>query len=184
MQPRLRLNFLVREGGVQLTSKSTEAHIRSLARSGRLVLFEPELAPGETYRRRLWLHPALAKWVANQSHDISQQRYFEAVRAFLKTFVTGDDFDNDNVLKKLTTKFGDWYEFRVACDPHHRIIGGLLRTGEFIALAHETRRNLDDKGFAPMISRASRLWNSMSFENRPLAGERSSLLEDFDDDED
>ena len=167
-----------------MTSKSTEAHIMVLARSGRLVLFEPELAPGETYRRRLWLHPALAKWVANQSHDTSQQRYFEAIRAFLKTFVTGDDFDNDNVLKKLTTKFGDWYEFRIAFDPHHRIIGGLLRTGEFIALAHETRRNLDDKGFASTISRASRLWNSMSFKNRPLSGERSSLLEDFDDDED
>ena len=156
----------------------------ALARSGRLVLFEPELAPGKTYRRRLWLHPALAKWVASQSHYVSQQRYFEAVRAFLKGFVMGGDFEDDAMLKALTTDLGAFYEFRIAFHPQHRIVGGFLRPGEFIALAHETRKNLAGKGFAPTISRASKLWNSLAFKSRPLTDECSCLLEDFHHDDD
>lgn len=167
-----------------MTYKSTEAHIMALARSGRLVHFEPELGPGKVYRRRLWLHPALAKWVAFESHYASQQRYFEAVRAFLKGFVMGGDFEDDSMLKALTTDMGAFYEFRIAFHPQHRIVGGFLRPGEFIALAHETRKNLAEKGFAPTISRASRLWNSLAFKSRPLTDECSSLLEDFHHDDD
>ena len=115
---------------------------------------------------------------------MKQGRYFDGVRDFLKNFVTGDDFDNDALLKPLTTSLGAWYEFKILFDPHHRIIGGFLRPGEFVALAHETRRNLDEKGFAPTINRASRLWNGLSFGSLPLTAKRSSLLEDFHHDED
>ena len=167
-----------------MTWKSTEAHIRSLARSGRLVHFEPELGPGDACSRRLWLHPLVAKWAFSQGIGAKQARYFDGVRDFLKNFVTGDDFDNDALLKPLTTSLGAWYEFKILFDPHHRIIGGFLRPGEFVALAHETRRNLDEKGFAPTISRASRLWNGLSFGSRPFTVKRSSLLEDFHNDED
>jgi len=155
-----------------------------LERRGQLVPFEPGLAPGKAYRRRLWLHPALAKWVATQSLDASQQRYFEGVRALLKAFVTGGDFDDDELLWELTTNLGSWYEFRITFHPQHRIVGGFSRPGEFIALAHGTRKDLDKKGFAPTISRAAKLWNSLSFGSRPLTTHRSSLLEDFHHDED
>ena len=168
----------------QLTSKSTEAHILRLERSGRLIAFEPEFEVGDVHRRRLWLHPMVAQWVASEGSDQAGQRYFDNVRDFLTSFVAGDDFDNEAILKPLKTELGAWYEFRIYFDPHHRIIGGFLRPGEFIALAHQTRRHLDGKGFAPTISRASRLWNSFSFGSQPLTAKRSTLLEDFDHDED
>ena len=184
LRSRNREKFLARAGGVQLTSKSTEAQIMSLARSGRLVLFEPELEVGDVSCRRIWLHPLVSKWVNSQGEDARRRRYFDDVRDFLRAFVIADDFDSDAVLKPLTTNLGAWYEFKIIFDPHHRIIGGFLRPGEFVAIAHETRKNLDRKGFAQTISRASRLWNSLALGSRPLTDKRSSLLEDFHHDED
>ena len=96
----------------------------------------------------------------------------------------GGDFEDDTLLKELTTKVGAFYEFRITFNPQHRIVGGFLRPGEFFALAHETRKNLEAKGFAPTISRASKLWNSLGFDSRPLTDQCSSLLEDFHHDED
>jgi hypothetical protein len=154
-----------------------------LARSGRLILYEPEFEAGDVHRRRLWLHPTVSQWVGSEGGDPRQRRYFDNVRDFLKSFVAGDDFDNEAILKPMKTDLGAWYEFRIYFDPHHRIIGGFLRPGEFIALTHQTRSHLDGKGFAPTISRASRLWNSCSFSSRPLIANRASLLEDFHHDE-
>lgn len=184
LRSRHRAKILDQGWATQLTWKSTEAHILSLERRGQLVPFEPGLVQGKAYRRRLWLHLALAKWVATQGLDASQQRYFEGVRALLKAFVTGGDFDDDELLWELTTNLGSWYEFRITFHPQHRILGGFLRPGEFIALAHGTRKDLDKKGFAPTISRAAKLWKSLSFGSRPLTTTRSSLLEDFHHDED
>ena len=184
LRSRHRSKFLHQGWATQLTWKSTEAHIKTLARSGRLVHFEPELEFGDVWSRRLWLHPTVSEWVGSEGDGAKRQRYFDGVRDFLKTFVTGDDFDNDVLLKPLTTNLGAWYEFKIIFDPHHRIIGGFLRPGEFVALAHETRKNLDEKGFAPAISRASRLWNNLALGSRPLTDKRSFLLEDFHHDED
>ena len=96
-----------------MTYKSTEAHILMLERTGRLILFEPKLGPGEVVRRRLWLHPRLSEWVQSQRQDDKDQRYFDAVRSFLKAYVTGRDFDDDARLRRLKTNFGAWYEFRI-----------------------------------------------------------------------
>ena len=67
----------------------------------------------------------------------------------LKAFVTGGDFDDDELLWELTTNLGSWYEFRITFHPQHRILGGFLRPCEFIALAHGTRKDLDKKMLRP-----------------------------------
>ncbi len=95
-------------GDSQLTYKSTEAHILRLERGGRLIAFELAFEVGDTHRRRLWLHPLVAQWVSHPGTGERERRYFDAVRAFLKTFVIGADFDNDAWLRKLNTDFGAW----------------------------------------------------------------------------
>ena len=153
-----------------------------LARRGRLIAHVPELEVGDACRRRLWLHPEVSKWALAKGEDRKQQRYFEGVRDFLRNFVIGEDFDNEALLKPLKTSLGAWYEFRILFAPHHRIIGGFLRTGEFLALTHGTRQDLD-KNFAPSIRRANEIWKSLSLDAQPLTGERVDLLEDFHYDE-
>ena len=167
-----------------MTFRSTEAHMDLHRRSGRLHLFEPELGHGEAYRRRLWLHPKLSQWICSQGETKQEKRYFDEVRGFLKSFVAGRDFEDDVKLKKLYTDYGAWYEIRIIFNPHHRIIGGFLRPGEFVALMHDTRANLDRKGFSAAISQAAKIWKTLSFPNQPLTADRLSLLENFEHDED
>lgn len=58
-----------------------------------------------------------------------------------------------------------------------------MRPGEFIALTHDTRANLDRKGFVGAINQAAKIWETLSLPNKPLTAEVSFLLEEFDDGE-
>ena len=166
-----------------MTSKSTEAIIHQRVREGALVLFEPVLVRGEAYRRQLWLHPALADWVNTQSSG-KEARFFDDVRAFLKSFVTGDDFDDDVKLKELKTLKGGLYEFRITFSPQTRIFGAFLGQGEFIAILQQDRRTLDRASFAPSIHRAEQIWNGLFPNHRPAKDSRDFLLGEFFDDSD
>jgi hypothetical protein len=166
-----------------LTSKSTEAIIIRRVREGALVLFEPVLVKGEAYRRRLWLHPVLADWVNTKGFG-REARFFDDVRAFLKSFVTGDDFDDDVKLKELKTQSGGWYEFRITFNPQTRIFGGFLGQGDFVAILQQDRRMLDRNAFAPSIQRTAQIWNGLFPHHRPLKENRDFLLGEFFDDHD
>lgn len=133
-------------------------------------------------RRRLWLHPALADWVDTEGHG-KQARFFDDVRAFLKSFVIGEDFDDDVKLKELNTPTGGWYEFRITFNPQTRIFGGFLRPGEFVALLQQDRKVLARDAFAPSIKRTMLIWNSLFQNLRPLNDHRDVLLEEFFDDD-
>ena len=145
-----------------MTSKSTEAIIIRRVREGALVLFEPVLVKGEAYRRRLWLHPVLADWVSTKGFG-KEARFFDDVRAFLKSFVTGDDFDDDVKLKELKTHRGGWYEFRITFNPQTRIFGAFLGQGEFVAVLQRDRKALDRASFAPSLFRAEQIWNCLLY---------------------
>jgi len=146
-----------------------------------LVLFEPVLVRGEAYRRRLWLHPVLADWVNTRGVG-KEVRFFDDVRAFLKSFVTGDDFDDDVKLKELKTQSGGWYEFRITFNPQMRIFGGFLRYGEFVAVLQDDRRSLDRNSFAPSIQRTAQIWKGLFPNHPPLKDSRDLLLGEFFDD--
>ncbi len=83
--------------------------------------------------------------------------FFDDVRAFLKSFVTGDDFDDDVKLKELKTLKGGLYEFRITFSPQTRIFGAFLGQGEFVAILQQDRRTLDRASFAPSIHRAEQI---------------------------
>lgn len=162
-----------------MTYKSTNADIERLIRSGRLLEFEPILGPGEVYRRRLFLHPDITNWLSKIEKNTINSDYADRVKAMLKAFVTGEDFDDDAVCKLMKPYASGIYEIRITFAPQHRIFGGFLRVGEFMALAHDTREKLGKgHGFAPAINRAETLWRSM-FRRPPLSDLRSRLLEDF-----
>lgn len=146
-----------------------------------MVLFEPVLVKGEVYQRRLWLHPALADWVSTQGTG-KEARFFDDVRAFLKSFVTGEDFDDDVKLKELKTPMGGWYEFRITFNPQTRIFGGFLRQGEFVTVLQNDRKALDRASFAPSIHRAERIWKVLFPALRPSPNRRDFLLGEFFDD--
>ncbi len=146
-----------------------------------MVLFEPVLVRGEAYRRRLWLHPAVADWVYTQGYG-REARYFDDVRAFLKSFVTGEDFDDDVKLKELKTARGGWYEFRIIFNPQTRIFGAFIGQGDFVAVLQQDRRTLDRSSFAPSIFRAEQIWQGLFPTDRPAKESRDFLLGEFFDD--
>jgi hypothetical protein len=97
----------------------------------------------------------------------------------LKAFVTGEDFDDDMACKLMKPHDRGIFEIKITFVPQHRLFGGFLRIGEFVALTHGTREQLSKgQGFAPKINRAQTLWQDM-FRHPPLGGSRSRLLEDF-----
>ena len=174
---RVGLGFAKRK--IELTFISTDADIQRLIRQGRLELFEPALGPGETYRRRLFLHPDIAKWLDRLEAYAEDPDYAAKVTSMLKAFVTGEDFDDDVACKPMKPHHRGIFELKITFVPQHRLFGGFLRIGEFVALTHETRRQLSKgQGFAPKINRAETLWRGM-FRHPPLGGNRSRLLEDF-----
>lgn len=157
--------------------------LQKLIREGRLELFEPELGPGGSYRRRMFLHPDVSKWLSNLKASEETSDYAVAVHAMLKAFVTGEDFDDDTILKLMKPVDRGIYSLRIVFVPQHRIFGGFLRAGEFAALSHSGRDALGKgQGFKPILNRVSHIWRSI-FGDLPSCKPRSSLLEDFCDED-
>lgn len=164
-----------------MTSKSIDTHIAQLRRSNGLVLFDPALRPHESYRRRLWLHPELNEWVHRIGETRAEQRYFANVRALLRRFVTGEDFDDDDILKPLNEGYyGEW-EIRITFTPQDRIFGAFLRPGEFVATNRLAREQLAKQGWVAALKRSKAIWERLFGQWPRLKGlARPDLLEDFD----
>lgn len=161
-----------------MTFKTTEDHINGVVRSGRLKLFDPSRLPHERYRRRLWLHPDIDKWVMTEGETGNEKRYHAEIRAFFKAFVLGADFNDDDLLKALKPECLGIFEFRITFHPQERIFGSFLRVGEFVATNRKDRTALAS-GFAPHLDRCSQIWTSIFPKHSPLQHDRSSLLGDF-----
>jgi hypothetical protein len=162
-----------------LTSNTTNSHIAALRRSGRISLYDPDRWPHEAYRRRLWMHPGIEDWVKTTGSTTMERKYHADVRALLKQFVTGGDFDDDEVLKEISDD-GIW-EIRITFEPQARMFGGFLRIGEFVATNWRDRKALSS-GFGRDKTRCRTIWQSLFPKQRRLLGPtRTELLEEFDD---
>jgi hypothetical protein len=165
----------------KLTSNTTETDVQALRRAGRIVLFEPPRLVHEGYRRRLWMHPDVANWVESKGATAAKERYHADVRAFLKKFIIGEDFDDDALLKPLKPHDEGIWEFKITFHPEDRIFGGFLRRGEFIATNRKDRAALVE-GFAQHRARCKGIWNSLCSKYPRLTERtRKELLEEFDD---
>ena len=165
-----------------MTIKSTEAHVVSLHRAGKLVHHDRTLWPDDTCLRRLWLHPNVQKW-ANSTGDTAAERdYFAQIRAFFSAFVGDADFDDDDMLKALSQGRDGLWEFRITFRPQARVVGAFLRPGEFVALSFADRADLQAAGFGPLIGVVKNRWKSLFPNCTPLMMPRTSLLTEFDDD--
>ncbi len=165
-----------------MTIKSTEAHVLSLHKAGKLVHHDRDLWPDDTCLRRLWLHPNVQKWANSTGSTAADRRYFAQVRAFLSAFVGGSDFDDDDMLKALSHGRDGLWEFRITFQPQARVVGAFLRPGEFIALSFADRADLHAVGFGPLIGVVKSRWKSMFPSYLPLMTPRTLLLTEFDDD--
>jgi hypothetical protein len=165
-----------------LTKKSTEAHVLSLHRAGKLVHHDRDLWPDDTCLRRLWLHPNVQKWAETIGDTAAERNYFAQVRAFLSAFVAGADFDDDDMLKALSQGKDGLWEFRITFQPQARVLGAFLRPGEFVALSFANRADLQAAGFGPLIKVVKSRWASMFPNHTPLVEPRLRLLTEFEDD--
>ena len=171
-----------------MTKKSTEAHVsieahvRNLHRAGKVVHHDRNLWPDDTCLRRLWLHQNVQKWANSAGQTPAEEKYFAQVRAFLSAFVEGADFDDDDMLKALSEGRDGIWEFRITFQPQARVLGGFLRTGEFVALSFADRADLQAAGFGPLIRVVKSRWASMFPSQGPLIKGRNELLQDFEDD--
>jgi hypothetical protein len=128
------------------------------------------------------MHPELDKWVKNTGTANAEKRYHADVRALLKSFVVGEDFDDDALLFPLSPDREGIWEIRVTFHPQDRIFGGFIRPGEFIATNRKDREALATKGFAPHRARCKAIWTSLCPKHSRLVNHaRSELLKDFDD---
>jgi hypothetical protein len=165
-----------------LTKKSTEAHVISLHKAGKLEHHDRDLWPDDTCLRRLWLHPNVQKWANSTGKTAAERDYFAKVRAFLSAFVSGADFDDDDMLKALSQGRDGIWEFRITFQPQARVLGSFLRPGEFVAFSFADRADLQVAGFGPLIGLVKSRWKSMFPNHSPLKMPRTSLLMEFDDD--
>jgi hypothetical protein len=165
-----------------LTKKSTEDHLLSLQRAGKLVHYDRSLWPDETCLRRLWLHPSIEHWVMLPGKTAEQRAYFAHVRAFFSAFIGGADFDDDDMLKPLSEGKEGLWDFRITFQPQMRVAGAFLRKGEFVALAFDDRARLDKRGFGEFVGLVKRRFATLFPEHLPLMKPRPWLLQEFDDD--
>lgn len=161
---------------------STEAHVLSLHRAGKLVHHDRPIWPDDTCLRRLWLHPNVQNWTNSTGDTAAERTYFAQVRAFFSAFVRADDFDDDDMLKALSQGRDGLWEFRITFQPQARVLGAFLRPGEFVALSFANRADLQAAGFGPLIKVVKSRWKSMFPHHKPLMRSRPILLREFDDD--
>ena len=128
---------------------------------GALSLFEPELDADQSHHRCIWLHPQVGKWISKRGLLTSGQDYYAGVREFLKGFVVGHDFDDDDVLRPLTPVTEGVWEFRVQFEPKARIFGAFLEPCVFIATNYKDRNFLDMRGFAGDRLRCRTIWDGL-----------------------
>lgn len=165
--------------GIELTSESIETHIARARRSGAIMLFEPTRMPHEGYRRRLWLHPLVGKWVLGEGSGLDDQVHRADVRAFLKGFVIGEDFDDDVLLKPLKPPHEHLYSLRISFQPQYRIVGGFLRPGEFVAAAHRSRNEIGED-WVPVRTKARSVWATLFPDHNRAPLGRRALVADFE----
>ena len=164
-----------------MTKKSTEDHLKELTRFGKLSHYGKVQWPDETCVRRLWLHPSVKHWMMLEG-TASERDYYAQVRAFFSAFISGADFDDDDLLKALSGgKDGIW-EFRITFQPQARVFGFFLRPGEFVALAHKDRGDLDKSGFGGSIQTVKDRAKLLFPADKPLIDTRANLLQEFYDD--
>jgi hypothetical protein len=160
-----------------LTSASISPHIEALVKRGALSLYEPELDADQSHCRCVWLHPQVKKWISGRGLLRSGQDYYGNVREFLKGFVIGHDFDDDDVLCLLEPAHEGVWEFRVQFEPKARIFGGFLEPCVFIATNYKDRNFLDMRGFAG-DRRRCRIWDGLFPAHRRITNlTRKQLLE-------
>jgi hypothetical protein len=168
-------------GHSQLTLKSIATHMLEHRDSGALVQFDPHRLPDEGHKRRLWLHPTVDQWVNRLGETNRERRYLANVRALLKDFVTGEDFDDDELLWLLHRDLNIAWEIRVTFEPDWRIFGSFSRPGEFVLAHHKSRRLLAEEGFDKHIDRCERVIQAMFPGHDMCAGvRRTELLVEFD----
>jgi hypothetical protein len=143
------------------------------------VLFEPRLKKHEAYRRRIWMRPEVHAWVQREGTTPAEKRYYADVRAFLKGFVIGEDFEDDALFKLLSPPNEGVFEFRVTFQPAERLFGAFVRKGEFVITNRKDRKSLGKKGFAPDRGRCRDIWASLFPNTERLTLPLAELLEDF-----
>lgn len=162
---------------MQLTSESIDTHIRKLLREGQLRDWLPRLRPHEACKRRLLVTPPVGDWIERRGKDEDEREFYANVRAFLKSFIIGEDFDDIVKLKPMKVDQGGIWSLRITWHPQHRILGGFLVPGVFVATVYRDRRQIGEN-FVPHLARARNIWCKLFPHWPPVTGtSRADLLE-------
>lgn len=118
---------------------SIEELLDELCAAGKLVKWEPRYDGDEARYRRIYVAPAVRDWLHPRGplpHKELQRS--TDVRRFLKSFVVGELFDDEEKLKNLDTEAprkspcqGRW-AIRIKREPQARIFGGFPEANIFV----------------------------------------------------
>jgi hypothetical protein len=123
------------------------------------------------------MQPQVAQWAGKTGFFTSGEEYYAGVREFLKGFVIGEDFDDDDMLSLLKPPGEAVWQFRVQFAPKARIFGGFLEPCVFIATNYKERDILGQRGYAPERRRCRTIWEQLFPQHPRTNMTRKQLLE-------
>lgn len=118
---------------------SIEELLDRLCAAGKLVKWEPRYDADEAIYRRIYVAPAVRDWLHPRGPlPPKELQRSTDVRRFLKAFVVGEMFDDEDKLKNLDTEAprksscqGRW-AIRIKREPQARIFGGFPEANIFV----------------------------------------------------
>jgi hypothetical protein len=130
---------------------SIEELLDELCAAGKLVKWEPRYDADEAAYRRIYVAPVVRDWLHPRGPLSTQELYRSTdVRRFLKSFVIGQPFDDEDKLKNLDTEAprkgpcqGRW-AIRIKRAPQARIFGGFPEANIFVGSHVIARASIAD----------------------------------------
>lgn len=144
-----------------MTFKSIVTILAEAETSGNLVRFVPAFDEDECEKRRLYLSRDMHNRIYN--HPAAQRDYFANVRAVLKTYVVGDEIEDDEqFFKRLTPKGNsdliDIWEIKITFAPAARIFGAFADQDCFVAFTSRLRERCP---FREAMERVHNAWTKL-----------------------
>lgn len=149
-----------------MTFKSIVTILAEAEASGELIRFVPAFDEDECEKRRLYLSKDMHNRIYN--HPAHQKDYFANVRAVLKTYVVGDEIEDDEeFFKRLKPKWNpqhvDIWEIKILFAPRARIFGAFAGQDCFVAFTSRLREKCP---FKQAMEKVHNDWDAL-FLSRP-----------------
>lgn len=149
-----------------MTFKSIETILLEAEASGELIRFLPAFDEDECEKRRLYLSKDMRNRIYN--HPAHERDYFANVRAVLKSYVVGEEIEDDDEFFKPLAPRGnphltDIWEIKITFAPTARIFGAFVGPDCFVAFTSRLRKRCP---FKEAMEKVHFAWNKLFLGHR------------------